>query len=76
MRLVPAASVALGTTLAVGGIDADVSAAIAVCALCAATAGAVIAFGWTSNGTEARALTTSQAILATLAPAMASRCAR
>lgn len=61
MRLVPAASVALGTTLAVGGIDADVSAAIAVCALCAATAGAVIAFGWTSNGTEARALTTSQA---------------
>lgn len=50
MRLVPTASVALGTTLAVGRIESNLSAAVGVCALCAATAGAVIAFCWVENG--------------------------
>lgn len=50
MRLVPAAAVAFGTTLAVGSVDANVSAAVAVCTLCAAVMSAVVAFCWTGIG--------------------------
>lgn len=55
LRLVPAAAVALSCTLAVGGIDANVSAAIAVCSFCAAAAGGFIALWGPGKVTTSKA---------------------
>lgn len=46
LRLVPAAGLSLCLTLALGGIDARHSGAVAVCAVCAAVASGVIGHGW------------------------------